>query len=183
MSSCWPLRAGSLGWRYHVVADRENKAINDTCRLRCISTYGTSLKERTTYSSLRILELNIRMSEPRGFTYTRRPWPGIGHASRPRWRQDDSRRERGRPGPPPSRAAGRRRGAGVVRRASARACSQAWMMWVIASLNGRHAPVASHAMTTHGRFPCAQRDERRVLAEVLGWNHDGPRRHERRWSR
>ena len=22
-----------------------------------------------------------------------------------------------------------------------------------------------------------------VLAEVLGWNHDGPRRHERRWSR
>lgn len=30
-------------------------------------------------------------------------------------------------------------------------------------------------LTTHGRYPCAQRDERRVLAEVLGWQEAGPR--------
>jgi len=32
-----------------------------------------------------------------------------------------------------------------------------------------------HDLTTHGRYPCAQRDEPRVLAEVLGWTEVGPR--------
>jgi len=36
-----------------------------SCHLQCISTYGVSSKEDATYSILLILELNIRMSEPR----------------------------------------------------------------------------------------------------------------------
>lgn len=33
-------------------------------------------------------------------------------------------------------------------------------------------------LTTHGQFPCAQWNERRMLAEVMLWTEDGPRRHE-----